>query len=275
MGELHDVFAKVGLDDFEPSSLERSVEMRLFRHHRLRLGNPPYAVLARDVDDEPIGVGSGLGPVHDGAVADRACFEPLAGSRRGRAGCRAWLCARGREWTPRPGARQTPGSPRLAAVRLMWPSAALASPRPRAPRGHEARTSGSLGTPRRSAPRDAAREWRTPRRCRPPPRCSRQPRSQAHEAVRAGREDVRRSSARAFAPRCPACLTAKGPPKPQHSSAAANSTTLDAANGRQDGLWLGIHAEAAQQVAGRVIRDRGFSRPARPGDSRGARRRTR
>ena len=48
--QLHDVLAEVGLDHLEAGVLERLVEVRFLRGHRLALRDPPDAGPGRDVD---------------------------------------------------------------------------------------------------------------------------------------------------------------------------------------------------------------------------------
>ena len=77
VGELHDVLAEVGLDDFEPRLRQRCVEMRLLRGHRLTLHYPLQAALLRDLQDDAVRLSSILRPVHLRAVRQELALEPL------------------------------------------------------------------------------------------------------------------------------------------------------------------------------------------------------
>ena len=72
--DLQDVFAEIGLDDGHAGGLDRVVERRLLRDHRLRLDDLAHAVAPRDLEHERVDVGRRLRPQHRRAA--RAARSP-------------------------------------------------------------------------------------------------------------------------------------------------------------------------------------------------------
>ena len=67
MGQLHDVFAQVGLDGADALGLEHVVQFHLLADHRLRLDHAFDVVFAGDIEDVLVGLGGILGAKHGGA----------------------------------------------------------------------------------------------------------------------------------------------------------------------------------------------------------------